>query len=238
MARYTIDELAHRSGVTTRNIRTYQTHGLLPPPMLVGRVGFYDDRHVARLDLIRRLQDRGYSRVAIRDLLRAWEEGGSVAEMIGVEEALIYPWDDEPELRLTFDELVALFGDDPVQRQRALDLRLLRKDGDDYVAASRSLVMAGAELVAAGVPLEAVVDISERLADAARAIATDFMDLFEKHLWPSSELGPASDERLAATVAVIERVRPIPVQVVAAAIEVAMERAAEEFFQRATIRRE
>ena len=35
----TIDELARRAGTTTRNVRSYQTRGILPPPRMVGRVG-------------------------------------------------------------------------------------------------------------------------------------------------------------------------------------------------------
>ncbi|MDP8987506.1 MAG: MerR family transcriptional regulator, partial [Actinomycetota bacterium] len=37
----TIDDLAREAGCTTRNIRSYQTLGLLPPPSIVGRVGYY-----------------------------------------------------------------------------------------------------------------------------------------------------------------------------------------------------
>ncbi|HYX43705.1 MAG TPA: MerR family transcriptional regulator, partial [Acidimicrobiales bacterium] len=65
----TIDELARAAGVTTRSIRAYQTAGLLPHPRLVGRVGRYDDGHLARLRYIGHLQDRGFSQAAIRDLL-------------------------------------------------------------------------------------------------------------------------------------------------------------------------
>ena len=42
---------------------------LLPPPERQGRVGLYGDRHVQRLQLISRLQRRGYSLAGIRDLL-------------------------------------------------------------------------------------------------------------------------------------------------------------------------
>ena len=54
--RLTIDELAHATGVSSRNIRYYQTRGLLPPPAVEGRLGYYDRRHVERLRLIQELQ--------------------------------------------------------------------------------------------------------------------------------------------------------------------------------------
>src|SRR5437764_215117 len=52
MERLTVDELARNAGITTRNVRAYQERGLLPPPTRVGRVGYYDERHLARLSII------------------------------------------------------------------------------------------------------------------------------------------------------------------------------------------
>ncbi len=37
----TIRELAERTGMTVRNIRAHQTRGLLPPPVVRGRTGYY-----------------------------------------------------------------------------------------------------------------------------------------------------------------------------------------------------
>ena len=91
----TIDQLAREAGVTTRSIRAYQTSGLLPHPRLSGRVGVYDDGHLARLRYIAHLQERGFSLAAIRDLLTAWEQGRSLSDVLGFEDALTAPWTDE-----------------------------------------------------------------------------------------------------------------------------------------------
>ena len=56
---YTVDELARVSDTTVRNVRAYQDRGLLAPPEKRGRVGIYDDTHVARLKLINHLLARG-----------------------------------------------------------------------------------------------------------------------------------------------------------------------------------
>jgi len=80
----TIDDLARATGVTTRNIRALQTEGLLPGPSLVGRVGTYGSEHVSRLQAILRLQARGFSRAAIRELFSAWEEGASLEDVLGL----------------------------------------------------------------------------------------------------------------------------------------------------------
>src|SRR5215210_2622218 len=124
----TIDSLARESGVTSRNIRAYQTRGLLPPPRMEGRVGYYDEGHLARLRYVAGLQERGFSLAAIQCLLDAWEEGRGLNDVLGFEEALTAPWiDDKPE-RVPIDRLVALFPDavaDPSLLGRAIELGLL-----------------------------------------------------------------------------------------------------------------
>ncbi|HMW46624.1 MAG TPA: MerR family transcriptional regulator, partial [Solirubrobacterales bacterium] len=51
--RITIGDLADRTGMTVRNIRAHQSRGLLDPPKVVGRTGYYDQGHVDRIELIR-----------------------------------------------------------------------------------------------------------------------------------------------------------------------------------------
>src|SRR5207248_10687665 len=78
----TIDELARAAGTTTRNVRAYQTRGLLPSPRIVGRVGHYGAGHLARLRLIAKLQDQGFSLAAIDRLMAAWHARQSVSELL------------------------------------------------------------------------------------------------------------------------------------------------------------
>jgi DNA-binding transcriptional MerR regulator len=82
---WTIDELAGVAGTTSRNLRAFQSRGLLPPPRLVGRTGRYDDDHRRRLEAILRLQRRGYSLAAIADLAAAWDRGASLDDVLGFE---------------------------------------------------------------------------------------------------------------------------------------------------------
>ena len=105
----TIDELARRAGTTTRNVRAHQTRGLLPPPKMVGRVGHYGNDHLVRIAYITRLQQRGFSLAAIRDLLSGWDDGRSLTEVLGFEEALTAPWSDEVAEPFDRDQLVAMF---------------------------------------------------------------------------------------------------------------------------------
>src|ERR687885_631192 len=43
----TIDQLAQAAGMTVRNVRAHQSRGLLPPPRLTGRTGYYGPEHLA-----------------------------------------------------------------------------------------------------------------------------------------------------------------------------------------------
>lgn len=65
----TIEQLAAETSMTVRNIRNHQSRGLIDGPVVRGRVGYYDDSHVDRLRLIRRLQDDGLALKAIQGLL-------------------------------------------------------------------------------------------------------------------------------------------------------------------------
>src|ERR1700690_1620848 len=65
----TVEQLAAEVGMSVRNIRNHHTRGLLPPPEVRARVGFYGADHVARLRLILDLQADGFNLAAIERLL-------------------------------------------------------------------------------------------------------------------------------------------------------------------------
>ena len=67
----TIEELAGATGMTVRNIRAHQSRGLLPPPQVRGRTGYYGREHVARLELISEMQADGFNLQAIKRMLLA-----------------------------------------------------------------------------------------------------------------------------------------------------------------------
>ena len=57
----TIEQLACETGMTVRNIRNHQSRGLLPPPEVRARTGYYGPQHVARLRLIQEMQAEGFN---------------------------------------------------------------------------------------------------------------------------------------------------------------------------------
>src|ERR1700722_6626285 len=85
-ATLTIDELAAAAETTTRRIRSLQTLGLLPRPVLRGRTGLYGAAHRDRLDAILRLQDKGFSLESLVVLFDALGAGQSLAGVLGAAE--------------------------------------------------------------------------------------------------------------------------------------------------------
>ncbi len=224
----TIDELARESGATSRNIRAYQTRGLLPPPRMEGRVGYYDEGHLARLKYIDNLQERGFSLAAIQCLLDAWEEGRGLNDVLGFEEALTAPWSDEMPERIPLERLMEQFPEGlerPELLERSIQLGLLTVVDGELEAPSPRLYKVGAELVAAGVPLAAVLDEYERLVADADRIAGRFVDLFESNVWEPFVAAGMPADRLGLVTEALQRARPTASMAMDAALAHAMERA-------------
>lgn len=226
----TVDELARRAGTTTRNIRNYQTQGLLPSPELVGRTGYYDEGHLGRLRLIAQLQQQGFSLAGIAELLKAWEAGRSLADLLGFEHVLTAPWtDEEPEI-MTLAELLEMFPqavDDPALAIRAVNLGLITPYEDRFLVPSPSLLKAGAELAAVGVPLADTQDALAALKEDMARIAARFVGMFERYVWkPYCEAG-MPPERLPEVTDALRRMRPLAAISVQATLAQAMEKASQ-----------
>jgi DNA-binding transcriptional MerR regulator len=195
---------------------------------MVGRVGWYGPGHVARLKYVGQLQERGFSLAAIHDLLRGWEEGRSLTEVLGFEEALTAPWSDEVPERISLARLAELFPEglqDPGLLQRAVDIGLLRFHDGEVEAPSPELLRVGAELVAAGIPLAAALDEYASLAADIAPIARRFVKLFEDHIWAPFVAAGLPADRLGDVSRSLRRIRPTAAAAVVAVLAQAMEQA-------------
>src|SRR3954453_1450959 len=72
----TIDELARETGMTVPNTRAHQSRGLLPPPEVRARPGYYGPEHIERLRLITNMQAEGFNLAAIQRIVEASNGGG------------------------------------------------------------------------------------------------------------------------------------------------------------------
>lgn len=92
----TVDELERVTGVPVRTARYYVTRGLLPAPVRRGRVAYYGADHVARLELVRALQDHGFTLQAIERFLAALPDDITV-EDLAMQRAMITSWPNDPD---------------------------------------------------------------------------------------------------------------------------------------------
>ena len=180
--------------------------GLLPPPHLDGRTGWYDESHLSRLRLIARLQQQGHSLAGIGDLIDQWEHGRDLDAVIGVEAGLDALLGDPHAVTLSAEELAGRFPPGaltPDVMRRAVELGLVEVADDGAVhVPDRRFVETGSELAHLGVPVAAVLDDWEALVDRTDEIAALFVGRFEKHLAPAdwsadldSDRGPRARDR-------------------------------------------
>jgi len=212
MPEYRIDELARLAGTTVRNIRVYQDRGLLAPPRRDGRVGIYTQAHLARLRLIGQLLGRGYTFANIREMLAVWERGGNLADVLDLESAVADPWSDEVPGHVTAEQLGESFGAENTAeiQARAVALGILEPDGGRYRVPSPRLLSAGAEMVAAGIPLASVLDLAERLRAHVDAVAGDMAATVAGHVLAAHlRDGTLPGEDIVKIAAIVRRLRPL-----------------------------
>jgi len=168
----TVDEVAGRAGVPVRTVREYQTMGLLPGPAKRGRVGLYGDGHLARLQLIGRLQQRGYSLAGIKDLFGSWRDGADLAEILGLgPDELVHV--DGPGAPATLDQLAAAVPSlVPDRLEELLATGVVEACGPDrYCVPSPSLLQLARDALEAGYDPGRVLEMFAAIHRAAELVA-------------------------------------------------------------------
>jgi DNA-binding transcriptional MerR regulator len=223
----TIDELARRTGMTARNVRAHQSRGLLPPPQVRGRTGFYGEEHVARIALIRELQAEGFSLELIGKVL----EGSTAAARFA--RALREPFADEAPAEVTLGELEARWGSaDPELLERAEALGLMRPLGDGrWEERSPRLARASAELARLGIPAAQALELAAVLREHADSVARAYVRLFTDSVWGPFEAAGRPPERWSEVSDALERLRPLAAESLLAVFAISMDDAAGRAFR-------
>ena len=208
---YRLDELARQGDVASTTVRLYRSKGLLAPPRLEGRTGWYDDSHLSRLRLIARLQDEGHSLAGIGDLLEQWENGRSLDAVIGIEAELDSLLGEVHAIVLDPADLLARFPEGsmtPELMRRAAALGLVEPTEDGKVrVADRRFLDSGSALAEMGIPADVILDEWEALVTHTDDIAQRFITIFETHLAPDDwQTGLDTDRarELATTLAQLQ----------------------------------
>jgi DNA-binding transcriptional MerR regulator len=197
--RLRVDDLAARSGLSVDTVRFYQSRGLLPVPEREGRLAWYSDAHVERLQRIRDLKGKGFTLDFIRRVLDR--------ELDAVDEALFeavagpVPGEEEPGA-MSLDELAQKTGVSPAVLQVIEREGLLGGEGSGggYSSADARMVSAGLALLEAGLPLSELLDLARRHDAAMKSIAEQAVDVFVRFVRDPVRASGSSDEEAARRI--------------------------------------
>ncbi|MFC4947940.1 MerR family transcriptional regulator [Pseudonocardia sp. GCM10023141] len=218
----TIDDLAGVSGVTVRNIRAYQARGLLPPPQVRARTGFYGPGHEARLELIKELQGEGVKLDTIKKLLDT--TGGSTEQVVHFIRTIRQLFAAEQRQIVHVSELIERFADtDLAVLRRAQKMGLLVEvDEGQYEEVSPRLMDVAHDLVGLGIPIGRSLDVVEQLRRHADGIARIYVDLFLGEVWQPFDAEGRPSEQWPRVYETIEQLRRISGDAMLAVLELAV----------------
>jgi DNA-binding transcriptional MerR regulator len=176
---YRIEQLARTAGVAVDTIRFYQGKGLLEAPRREGRVTWYADSHVDRLKRIKELQQQGFTLTVIQRFLAGELEDSDEALVAAVTRPAA-------PVTLTRAELAERSGvPEPLLTSLEQAGLLVPMDGRDeplYPADDLQAIAAGMKLIAAGVPIGALMELGKEHAAAVDRTARDAVDLFDHYV--------------------------------------------------------
>ena len=229
-ATLTVEQLAYETGMSVRNIRNHQSRGLLPPPEVRARTGYYGPEHVARLRLIQEMQAEGFKLSAISRLIG--EHGADADRFVGLRQAVTAPFATEaPEVH-SREELAERFQvDDDRLLAKAQKLGLLIDLGDErYEAPSPALLRAAEDVLKMGISLSAAMSAIEKLSRNSQSSARTFVNLFVEELWKPFDEAGRPDEGWAEIIESIERLRPLAVEALNATFRLTLTTEVEKAF--------
>ncbi|MCW2606976.1 MAG: hypothetical protein JWO60_1669 [Frankiales bacterium] len=218
----TIDELARASGVTVRNLRAYQSRGLLPAPEVRSRTGWYGREHRARLELIKELQAEGVKLDVIKRLFET--TGGSTDQVLSFIRSLRELFGQHASTIVSAAELAQRFASaDPALLRKAQKLGLLRQVADDqYEEVLPRLTDAGEALVGLGISLDRALDTVAQLRRHADGIARLYVDLFLDEVWKPFDASGRPDDQWPRLHDTVTRLRSLSGEALLAVLEQAV----------------
>jgi DNA-binding transcriptional MerR regulator len=168
-----VEALATRAGLSVEVVRSWQSRGLLPPPRHEGRVAWYGQRHLDRLQAIRDLKARGHSLRAIKNLLDQGSELEPASVVVEQE-------------TLTLVELAERTRVPPAMLRSLEASGILRPQGDHdqprYTTADVRAVRMLLSLLGGGVPMEEFMEVAKDQIAALQQSADGAVELFLKYI--------------------------------------------------------
>ena len=184
--RLTLEDLSAATGMTARNVRAYQTKGLIPPPTRQGRRSVYSGEHLRRLQAIERARARGASLSLIAshlaegnplddDTLIGWDP--TPRRPPGTGEAAVAPGAGRRTGRARRTDVAGMLATldqqrDPAARtslEQLIAAGVFQLEGR-RVYTARDLAAAMTALQRQGLPVELALGVAERAMTAAGPI--------------------------------------------------------------------
>ena len=189
------------------------------------------------MQLIREMQAQGFNLTAIAHLLE--QARGSGEEVLGFTRSLMTPFETETPEILARADLLARLGGNIEQKLIAKAERLglvIPITDDSFEVPSPILLTAGEQLVTLGVPLDAALDMMDKLRRDTQRIAQTFVQIFLQYIWqPFDEAGrPESD--WPQVRAALDQLRPLASEALTAAFGPTMSNAVEIAFGKEIVR--
>jgi DNA-binding transcriptional MerR regulator len=239
-AEMTIRQLAERTGMTVRNIRAHQTRGLLPPPVVRGRTGYYNQEHVARIALTREMQADGLNLEAIRRVLQAGD--GVATEIHDLTRAIRAPFEEEAPEIVSLEELAGIWRQ-AVEEGKGLELLehgeklgvVRTLPGGQVEVISPRMLQAASALAELGLSPDSVFKAADKLRREADNIARIFVDLFLAEVWEPFDRAGRPEGDWPKVRKALDRTRPLGADVLMGVFQIAMAEATDKAMSR-TIR--
>ena len=222
----TVDQLATRVGMTVRNVRAYAARGLLPPPRLVGRTGYYGPSHVARLRLVRDLLAQGYTLAAVEKSLAT--EPGVDPAALALQRALMAPWQPDAPQETDLATLATRAGADDVDAVREIAQSLAAMGVLELLEEGRLRVLdpplldAGLRGVRLGLPADALVAAQQKVVELVEQAAELYVGMFRETVWRDFVDAGMPEQGWARIQAIVEGLQPVAAQAMLASFRSAM----------------
>ena len=234
----TIEQLAAESGMSVRNIRAHQARGLLEPPEVRSRVGYYGPEHLAQLRLVRELQDDGFNLGGIKRLLD--DTQGTADRLRQFGEALSAATSERGET-MTLEELGRRFRvsakEAPEVLAEAERLGVLVPTGDGrYTVPSPSLLAIAEEVVGRGISLRSALSILEDIDRHCESVSRSFVELFLHEIWKPFAQADMPADRWPEIEHAVERLGPVASEAVMAIFQRRLSEQIEGAFKEITRR--
>lgn len=176
----TIDELARTVEMTARNIREWQTNGLLEPPLRRGRIGVYTQDHVARIKKIKKLRADGFPLDLIRRYLKV--PGSPASEVHRVAAGVLTPFSPSEHKIISRDELSETLGAEAEATLTAIGI-VTESDAATVTIDDPALLELLVKLVRLGIPTAEVAATFAAAHRPLHEIAALLAETFRRVVW-------------------------------------------------------